>query len=254
MWKKSVISLLAAACLASCTVKEDRAGCPCRLSVLIEDGRQEKAPVTYAVSGAKTILEESFSAGESHLTDSFEIPKGMWNSYVYSGLSAGRLQGSVAVIPTGLPSDPLYAGATALDATGEEASSRIGLHKQYAAVTLDLQQYLASEEGLQLFAKGNVRGLDLASLEPVEGRFECALEPVGERLFRFLAPRQMDNSLELEVWIDGEPDHTVPLGEMIARVGYDWNAPDLLDMTLALTLASLDFGVEVLSWEEIDVE
>ncbi|MBP5389560.1 MAG: hypothetical protein J6Y27_04360 [Bacteroidales bacterium] len=254
MWKKSLFSLLLAGGLVSCTVKEDRAGCPCRLSVLIEDGRQEKAPVTYAVGGADPVLEERFSAGALLRADDCEIPKGLWDSYAYSGLSAGRLEGTVARIPAGMPSDPLYAGAAPLDATGEEATSRIGLHKQYAAVTLDLREYLPTAEGLQLFASGNVCGLDLARLAPVEGTFACALEPVEDRVFRFLAPRQRDDSLELQVWTGGELDHTLPLGKAMAAAGYDWTAPDLADITLALTLISLDFGVEVVGWDEIAVE
>ena len=253
MWKKLCISLLASGFLVSCTVKEDRAGCPCRLSVLIEDGREEKTPLTYAVSGAKTILEERFSGGVAHLEDSFEIPKGVWLSYVYSGLSDERLEGAVAVIPPGKPSDPLYAGAAALDATGEEVSSRLGLHKQYAAVTLDLREYLSSAEGFEFIARGNVSGMDLKLLAPVEGRFECALEAIGDRVYRFLAPRQLDDSLLLEVWHDGELFYTFPLGEEIAAAGFDWKAPDLADISLALKLVQLDFGIEVNAWEEVGV-
>lgn len=253
MWKRLCISLLAFGGLASCTVKEDRAECPCRLSVLIVDGRAEKTPLTFAVSGAKTILEERLSGGSAQLVDAFEIPRGLWQSFVYAGLSEGRLQGAVARIPQGMASDPLYAGASALDATGEEVSSQLDLHKQYAAVTLDLREFLTSEAGVELVARGNVNGMDLALLAPVKGPFECALEPVEDRVYRFLAPRQLDASLELGIVFPGEPEYTFPLGAAIAGQGYDWTAADLQDITLALSLAQLDFGIDVRAWEEVGV-
>lgn len=253
MWKRLCISLLAAGFLAGCTVKEDRAECPCRLSVLIVDEREEKGPLTFAISGGQTILEERFSGGAAQLQDDFEIPRGMWQSYVYSGLSTGRLQGAVARIPEGMPSDPLYAGAAVLDATGEELSSRLGLHKQYAAVTLDLREFVASPEGVELVAEGNVNGLDLALLAPVEGRFECALEAVGDRVYRFLAPRQRDNSLALQIRLPREPAYSFPLGVAMAEAGFDWTAPDLKDMTLVMSLTQLEFGIDVRAWEEVGV-
>lgn len=102
---------------------------------------------------------------------------------------------------------------------------------------------------------GNVAGVSAWDLMPVKGEFRYA--PVQKNgVYRVRVPRQVDNSLELVMLeisrqarnnngeMPGQAGYNgemavvdrLPLGEYIARSGYDWTAKDLADVNVALDL------------------
>ena len=82
-------------------------------------------------------------------------------------------------------------------------------------------------------------------------------------------PRQVDNSLELvmleipdQVGYDGERTEDdaervvvdrLPLGEYVARSGYDWAAEDLADVSVALDLEKQQVMITVSGWDGVIV-
>ena len=107
---------------------------------------------------------------------------------------------------------------------------------------------------------------------PVLGEFRYA--PMQKNgVYQVRVPRQVDNSLELvmleipdQVGYDGEEmpgqagddgERTVvdrlPLGEYIARSGYDWTAEDLADVNVALDLEMQQVMITVSGWDGVVV-
>ena len=119
---------------------------------------------------------------------------------------------------------------------------------------------------------GNVAGVSAWDLMPVQGEFRYA--PMQKNgVYQVKVPRQVDNSLELvmleipdQVGYDGEEmpgqagddgERTVvdrlPLGEYIARSGYDWTAEDLADVNVALDLEMQQVMITVSGWDGVVV-
>jgi len=105
-------------------------------------------------------------------------------------------------------------------------------------------------------------------LMPVQCEFRYA--PMQENgVYQVRVPRQVDNSLELvmleisdQVGYDGERAgddgeravvDRLPLGEYIARSGYDWTAEDLADVNVALDLEMQQVMITVSGWDGVVV-
>lgn len=63
----------------------------------------------------------------------------------------------------------------------------------------------------------------------------------------------MDNTLELVMLKDSEIVDRLPLGEYIARSGYDWAAEDLADVSVALDLERQQVMITVSDWDGVVV-
>ena len=111
-------------------------------------------------------------------------------------------------------------------------------------------------------------GVSAWDLIPVQGEFSYA--PMQENeVYQVRVPRQVDNSLELvmleisdQVGYDGERAgddgeravvDRLPLGEYIARSGYDWTAEDLADVNVALDLEMQQVMITVSGWDGVVV-
>ena len=108
---------------------------------------------------------------------------------------------------------------------------------------------------------GNVAGVSAWDLMPLEGDFRFAPSPEGG-VYRVRVPRQLDASLELvmlempdQAGHDGERAvvDRLPLGEYIARSGYDWAAEDLDDVNVALDLEMQQVMITVSGWDGVVV-
>ena len=126
--------------------------------------------------------------------------------------------------------------------------------------------------------RGSV-GVSAWDLMPVLGEFRYA--PMQENgVYQVRVPIQVDNSLELvmleipdQVGYDGEEMpcqagydgeragdvvkrvvvDRLPLGEYIARSGYDWTAEDLADVNVALDLEMQQVTITVSGWDGVVV-
>ena len=118
----------------------------------------------------------------------------------------------------------------------------------------------------------NVAGVSAWDLMPLDGDFRFA-PSLENGVYQVRVPRQVDNSLELvmleipdQVGYDGEeiPGQVgydgervvvdrLPLGEYIARSGYDWTAEDLDDVNVALDLEMQQVTITVSGWDGVVV-
>jgi hypothetical protein len=75
------------------------------------------------------------------------------------------------------------------------------------------------------------------------------MHPEGENVFSVTLPRQLDDSLIMEADMGDEVLKEFPLGYYIAESGYDWNAPDLEDLTIDLEFAVTHISMVIQGWE-----
>lgn len=289
--------------MSSCSIKEDRDGCPCWMTVDLSDVAESswkspevqsniehqdviKSPESRSNVAENVLLrlrgnsDEDAVEYEYQMTEAiradagtleYEVPRG---AVGVSAVALGReipgqarYHGDEIRIPVGEQMDSLYGFFKMYHTRCESVLCDVDLHKEFCTVsfTLGTDGY-TSPYDIEVW--GNVAGVSAWDLMPVKGEFRYApLQKNG--VYQVRVPRQVDNSLELvmleipdQVGYDGERTEDdaervvvdrLPLGEYVARSGYDWAAEDLADVSVALDLEKQQVMITVSGWDGVVV-
>ena len=287
--------------LSSCSIKEDRDGCPCWMMVEMPGqaghdgekvGQDGRSPVGAGDDGCVVLrlrgnsdedaVDYEYQVTEAVRVDvgalEYEVPRGSVGVSAvafgneipgragYDGKSAGY-DGDEVRVPVGEQMDSLYGFFKMYHTRCESVLCDVELHKEFCTVSFTLgKDGYSSPYDIEVW--GNVAGVSAWDLMPVLGEFRYA--PMQENgVYQVRVPRQVDNSLELvmleipdQVGYDGERAgddgervvvDRLPLGEYIARSGYDWTAEDLADVSVALDLEMQQVMITVSGWDGVVV-
>lgn len=214
--------------LLSCTVLEDRTDCPCYLTIDL--------PEQYERLFIDISSGEGFEMAESVRPSSY--PDG----YILA-VPRGRLRISISdsddwMIPLGEDCPEVYFAVDELDTDAETVTLRPRIYKQYCTMTIVMDG--AGKTPPEMEVRGEVCGYD-ASGQPVPGEFLHSLESSSLRV-----PRQRGPSLLLYVG----KTLTLPVGLYLEEAGYDWNEPDLQDVTLEIRSREALVSVATDKWRK----
>ena len=235
--------------LMSCSIKEDRDGCPCWMTVEMPGQVGDDSAVILRLHGNydEGAMDYAYKVSDSIKADvgilEYEVPRG---SIGVSVVNSARL-----VVPVGEQMDSLYGFFKPYHTRCESVKCDVELHKEFCTVSFTLvdKHY---ESPYDIEVRGNVSGVSPWDLVPVSGAFKYA--PVAEEgVYQVRVPRQVDASLEMVLLSNQEIVSRLPLGEYIIRSGYDWAAKDLSDVSVALDLEKQQVMVTVSGWDEIVV-
>ena len=306
--------------LSSCSIKEDRDGCPCWMTVNLSDVAESrwKSPevqsniehqdVTKSPESRSNVAEnvllrlrgnsdEDAVDYEYQVTEAvradvgaleYEVPRGSvgvsavaFSNEIpgrvgYDGKSAGY-DGDEIRIPVGEQMDSLYGFFKMYHTRCESVLCDVELHKEFCTVSFTLgKDGYSSPYDIEVW--GNVAGVSAWDLMPLDGDFRFA-PSLENGVYQVRVPRQVDNSLELvmleipgQVGYDGRSPvgagddgervedvgervvvDRLPLGEYIARSGYDWAAENLADVSVALDLEMQQVMITVSGWDGVVV-
>jgi hypothetical protein len=292
--------------LSSCSIKEDRDGCPCWMMVDFPEVAESR--LMSLEKRSNTDYQSVIKSPESrqHITESvvlrlrgnsdedavdyeyqvteavrvdvgaleYEVPRG---SVGVSAVALGRdfstplrsarndklksgYEGNQIRVPVGEQMDSLYGFFKMYHTRCESVLCDVELHKEFCTVSFTLgEDGYSSPYRIEVW--GNVAGVSAWDLMPVLGEFRYA--PMQKNgVYQVRVPRQVDNSLELvmleipgQAGYDGERVvvDRLPLGEYIARSGYDWTAEDLDDVNVALDLEMQQVMITVSGWDGVVV-
>ena len=271
--------------LSSCSIKEDRDGCPCWMMVEMPGqagydgekvGHDGRSPVGAGDDGCVVLRlrgnsDEDAVDYEYRVTEAvrvdvgaleYEVPRGsvgvsavafgneIPDRVGHDGKSAGY-DGDEIRVPVGEQMDSLYGFFKMYHTRCESVLCDVELHKEFCTVSFTLgEEGYSSPYDIEVW--GNVAGVSAWDLMPVLGEFRYA--PMQENgVYQVRVPRQVDNSLELVMLEDSEIVDRLPLGEYIARSGYDWTAEDLADVNVALDLEMQQVMITVSGWDGVVV-
>ena len=247
-----LLPILLAAGLGSCSVKEDRLGCPCLLELDVSGGELDRDVFSVWEQGLE--LCDTLRLENGNASYECEIPKGRPTLAVWSGEDRCVRAGTCLTVPEGSEMDEIYAWSEQVDSRAESISRKASLHRQFAYIHLTVAFQSGEESPFLLRLCGNVAGLDLRSLAPVTGGFAVSFLPVVGDYHRICVPRQKDDSLVLEFRSrsdpQADPEGIFPLGERIRDAGYDWNAPDLSDIYVDLDYVRAGISVRIEEWKK----
>lgn len=248
--KKTVLTTwLLSAVLSSCSVKEDRSPCPCLLTIDLSacPEYREAMPLRGRKESTDCLSEDIdiFENRDRHLKRT--IGKGVLHYGICSPLIGSSLADGIIRIPEGSQSDPLFAYAQTVDATSETAYDMVQMHKQFAEMTVTFGR-IENVEIESITVRTGSNGLDLFSLEPVEGAFRyTAINENG--FFKVRLPRLGDGKIVIEATDSEGRVKTYDIGSPVKTAGFDWTAEDLDDFWINYDFSSSSFSVEVAPWQ-----
>ena len=264
--------------LSSCSIKEDRDGCPCWMAVEMpeqvgHDGGQvdndDCVVLRLRGNSDEDEVGYSYQVTEAVKPDvgalEYEVPRG---AVGVSAVALGRKvtgragndggmpdrvghDGDEIRIPVGEQMDSLYGFFKMYHTRCESVLCDVDLHKEFCTVSFTLgDEGYYSPYDIEVW--GNVAGVSAWDLMPVKGDFRYA--PVQKNgVYQVRVPRQEDNSLEMVMLDDDDIVDRLPLGEYIARSGYDWTAENLADVNVALDLEKQQVMITVSGWDGVVV-
>lgn len=266
-------SLCFAFVLASCSVKEDRSSCPCILRLDVSDGErfQEKefmlqiASVNSAVEVRGNVSVYDFPKGYDIL-----VSKGLKSVSALLGHAGCQLSGTRLTAGEGKCFEPVFFYNDLVPCLEETASDTVRLHKEFAGLIVEFVDFENRKFNLDLYVVSPVNGFDIQRARPLKGEMKARLisdkdkasyeawmpfsdiDTLGRsnRLFRFLVPRQNDGTLVLEILRkSGEILDTLPIGQMLMDVGYNWENKDLDDAIIRIDSSKSEINIVISDWE-----
>ena len=125
--------------IASCSIKEDRSGCPCVLTIDASDIRADE--ISIICSNTSQLLKTVLIPIETGPILEINVPRGHVNVATYTGNEFSKDQNDTLVIPYGKEADCIYANACQINTDAETAYTRIALNKQFARISLEFAKY-----------------------------------------------------------------------------------------------------------------
>ena len=233
----------------SCSVKEDRTTCPCRL-MLDFSGND-----TVSVRLAQLLVNasEGFCLADTLICEDFEkeymvsVPRGEVNVLTWCGGEAFVSRNEGLTIPYGEDCPEVYMDFFNVEAVGESVRHEVHMRKNHCKATI----YVKTEETFpyRLLVKGEVDGYETDGL-PSYGSFMYELELSEDMIGHVTLPRQRDESLSLEVYEGDSVLKVFTLGRYISATGYDWSAEHLDDLTLSLDYTHNIIGITIGEWDK----
>lgn len=233
----------------SCTVKEDRDGCPCWLDIDVS-ACAHHSDVVYLKGwhGDSQVIGDKVYLSDFPEIYEKAVPRGMIDYTAYCGINTSLMSGDSVMIPEGNQSDRLYAYRSTVWADGEEAYDCIIPHKQFATVTVKMWDN--DGEDTSIAVSGETAGFNVVEMKPVAGKFYFHAEKDESGLIIFRLPRQINKELLMSLEKNGKTSNVIQLGDLITQTGYDWSATDLEDVYIDISTTDMDAPILVEIWRE----
>ena len=235
--------ILMTALLSSCSVKEERADCPCRLEVDFSAFAPPVGDEDDLIWTDRIPLVIGSRIGSRWHSD---VRKGIYTVSAVRAGAGAQVGARQVTYPDGSEPDSLYAYAETVSCFAERVSVECRAWKQFCSVTLREKEPTAFRYGVRsrtgAFSRGNLMPLEAPLSYPVQRR--------ESGLLRFRLPRQgKDSGLVLSVREASGTPWELPLGEWLEKAGYDWSQPSLEDISLEIDYSASEVRIDVLDWE-----
>ena len=223
--------------LMSCSVVlEDRRDCPCALSVVME-GLPEYPVWLY--------VNDSLSGvALSDTTLLVRVERGAEASVL--ALSGSRLNDDGRVIiPYGDPCPPLYVFSSRADCSHETGLVEVRMHRHFSTLSLSFGG-AADDVPFRAEVRGCVDGLSIPDGTPLPGDFHCRLD---DSLSCRLPRQRPTDQLWLDIVLGDGVLRSFPLDASLRLSDYDWDAPDLEDISLQVDLSVTEIDYHFGVWD-----
>lgn len=252
---KCVLSSVVFILAVSCSVKEDRSGCPCML--MLDFSNVDKSLHVSEVcvtSESGFIYQAAVPSSEYDKLHIFKIPSVNVFLNVFSGIEGNFNPERGVTVSEGMDFPPLYLYSYEFDPETEVLTLPVFMHKEYCGITLFVKA--DGPFSYSLSVEGDVCGVGLSG-EMIDGPFRFSPVRISDGKYHMRVPRQKSPSLVLKIYEDDSVLRTFAIGEYIVESGYDWQAENLADVEVEIDYSRTEVVFSVDDWEKtitFDVE
>lgn len=236
---------------AGCSVKEDRNDCPCHLTLDFSETDTLMIPSVDIIvcDGADAVFNRKDVAAREFIPEYFvEVPLTSTSLNVYSGAEDMVAYDGELRIPSGKDCPKVYAFASLLDDLEESEDIKVHLRKEHCVMKIQILDGYDFDWEMKI--KGGICGYGQNG-QPLKGIFEAVPEKQVSGNYEVVVPRQTDSSLMMEIDDGTDVLKHFAIGEYVSSVGYDWNSPDLEDITVVLDWSLTTIRCTVQVWDRI---
>jgi len=261
--------------LLSCSIKENRQQCPCRLTLDISDG---KRVVPEECLNLILVNEDSKVETDTRLKpDNFpkgwqkDVKKGIISICALKGVKACTKKAASLLAPERGEFDRIFLHCSHADCTGDTAKDTVRLKKAFAEIAVEISDPTNSKHQFDITAECLSSGLDITTSKPTGEKMSVLLKsdhdkalrgdfhPVQDldtigrsnRLFRFICPRQNDYSMKILLHDkNGKPTDSIPIGEMLRDNEYSWDTQNLKDVFIKIDRTNAGISVKINDWNK----
>lgn len=247
---------------SGCSVKEDREPCPCYLDVdysaVLESRPLDRIPgsVDVSVFVPGRTCPTSFPLSSCPYVKENVVKRSLAQvvGVVHSRPGRDFLSGDGLVTwAPGNQIDSVFVHTSTVDCTGEDAYCRLDVHKQFHTLFFSDEFGGGALREYNLVVVGSTCGFNALTLEAVEGKYLYTVQDYdAEGGISVRVPRQISDDLMLEMWTkdDYRRVFAAPIGQYMARTGYDRTAADLTDFDIFINFRQAAVYVRVADWED----
>ena len=202
-------------CLTACSVKENRAECPCFLIVDFSEVNGSEmwcSDIDIASSDGFLYKDEipASKYGERHVV---AVPRtGVFLNVSYGSENCfGPENGFSVTVGQNFP--PLYLYSSHLDTDAEIIESKVKMHKEHCRINIGMKA-VSGPYPFSVSVEGDICGIGMDGT-PVAGafRYSPAIDDEGTCFVR--VPRQTSSSLILKIWDKNDVLRTFSIGEYV---------------------------------------
>ena len=249
-----------------CSVKEDRASCPCLLAVLSQKAEGLDSSIVMTASGftgkasgfvLDEVLDMSPAEKDGTLKWSWKVPRGkMYVNAVSPSVQANatELHKPWVKVEPGDEFPSLWTFFSEVSTDCEHVEVPVRLHKNYCGITFIVRDMSGTPFDFSLIVRGGICGYDIdGSLVPGEFRAQAEYRRAGGMLEAEVnVPRQMDNTLKLDIVSSDGAVRTFAIGNYIEASGYSWDSEDLKDIALEIDYSRTMLLFRIGAWEKYE--
>ena len=241
---------------ASCSLKEDRDGCPCHLIIGLDNAVGNGNADIFIFQDGEEVLADNVAPADYPEGYRCEVRRRPASATVIQGLEESVLNGGRLVIRDGNDADRLFLYNETLQCGSETVMAAADLHKNWTTLEISLAAEAGEDSpvgNVRIDISGGICGMDLRNGAPVRGDFQCIarLADSGFAVYAVNLPRQISSEDEILISVsrNGKELFSCDISEAISKTGFDWSKPDLDDIRLGLDYISASVNVEIAEWE-----
>ena len=241
---------------ASCSLKEDRDGCPCHLIIDLDNAVGNGNADIFIFQDGEEVLADNVVPADYPEGYRREVRRRPASATVIQGLEESVLNGGRLVIRDGNDADRLFLYNETLQCGSETVMATADLHKNWTTLEISLAAEAGEDSpagNVRIDISGGICGMDLRNGAPVRGDFQCIarLADSGFAVYAVNLPRQISSEDEILIAVsrNGKELFSCDISEAISKTGFDWSKPDLDDIRLGLDYISASVNVEIAEWE-----
>ena len=241
---------------ASCSLKEDRDGCPCHLIIDLDNAVGNGNADIFIFQDGEEVLADNVVPADYPEGYRCEVRRRPASATVIQGLEESVLNGGRLVIRDGNDADRLFLYNETLQCGSETVMAAADLHKNWTTLEISLAAEAGEDSpagNVRIDISGGICGMDLRNGAPVRGDFQCIarLADSGFAVYAVNLPRQISSEDEILISVsrNGKELFSCDISEAISKTGFDWSKPDLDDIRLGLDYISASVNVEIAEWE-----